>query len=50
MTFEEWWNEIGSGIFIFKDEDPSEHAKRVALEAWCFATTKQAIAKRSEYE
>lgn len=50
MTFDEWWNEVGSGIFIFKDEEPSEHAKRVSLEAWCFATTKQAEPQRSEYD
>ena len=38
--FEEWWYEEGSGIVLEDNEDPEEHAKRVAEAAWNMATEK----------
>lgn len=34
MTFDEWWHEIGSGIYPLPNDDYETHARRVALAAW----------------
>jgi hypothetical protein len=37
MTFEEWWNSVGSGIVKLQTEDNEEHARKVASAAWISA-------------
>lgn len=36
MTFEEWWDEYGSGL-VNGDLDSEEHAHKVARSAWALA-------------
>lgn len=34
MTFDEWWDNWGSGIVPSRGEDREEHARRVARASW----------------
>lgn len=34
MNFQTWWNECGSGMRPHRDEDSSEHVRRVSEFAW----------------
>jgi hypothetical protein len=37
MTFNEWWDKIGSGMAPFPDEDQHEHVHRVSAASWASA-------------
>lgn len=49
MTFDEWWEKIGSGIVKMETEDSEEHAHRVTKAAWGFAMREAVIEWEKPY-
>ena len=44
MTFDEWWNEYGSGLPPMAEEDAHEHVHRVAALCWQAACARGEVA------
>lgn len=49
MTFDEWWEKVGSGIVKLETEDNEEHAHRVTKAAWFFAMRETVIEWEKPY-
>ena len=45
--FDDWWEDVGSGLFLLPEEDAEEHAKRVAMQA-CEACFKRNVEHNDE--